>query len=229
MRRLLVITALLLTALVVPVTTATPAHAKGPTAVVVSGPGIEDRRLRYTRADDVDVGTLSEASGIWQIYGAAIATDDPDLSKAELGPRYVLTWYVGHTVMAVSHVYPFSTQSAWMNIPHEDGGWVRGGPDLERAMVELGAEQPKAESEVSTSSTAVGSGRRPGVGSGSTAVGSGSPTQVEPAETSTPTADVSGQAWLVGIAALAVLVGGGAWLQRRRSGTLSPWPQRLRT
>lgn len=157
MKRLLglsrVVPVLLLATLAVPVTVAAPAHAKGATDVVVSGPGIHDVRLGWTRRkDDVDAGSLAELSGIYQIYGAAIATDDPGLTRAELGPRYRLTWYQGTTVMVVSHVYPFTTQSAWHRIPHEDGGWIRGGPGLEQAMVRLGATPPRAGSAGSADS-----------------------------------------------------------------------------
>lgn len=203
---------ILLAAVVLSVAASPPAMAKGATSVTISGPGIEDRSLGYTRRlDDVDVGSLAEVSGIYLIYGAVIASDDPGLTKAELGPRYILTWYQGRTVMAVSHIYPFTTQGAWAHLPYEQSGWVRGDPDLEQALVELGANRPQAGAEA-------------GVSTNSTAVGSGSRTEVEPVEASPSTVSVAGRSWMAGAAVLAVL-GYGAWLvRRRRTGTLASWP-----
>jgi hypothetical protein len=203
MKRLLVISALLAVALAIPVAVAAPAYAKGATDVVVSGPGIDEVRLGYTRrTDDVDVGSLAEVSGIYLIYGAAIATHDPGLTRAELGPRYQLTWYQGSSVMSVSHVYPFASQGAWMHIPYEQRGWVRGGRDLEDAMVELGATPPRSEASEDS-----------GASTGPTAVGSGSRTGVEPVET----ASSLPEAGLAGLAAVAVLlVVTGVWTVRRR-------------
>ena len=119
MKRLLLVPFLLLTALAVPVTVAAPAHAKGATKVVVEGPGMETMKLRlYTRrTDDVDLGSLSEVTGIYGIFGSGQYTEAPDLTEAELGPRYVLTWYQASEVMAVSHVYPFAEGGAWAVVP----------------------------------------------------------------------------------------------------------------
>lgn len=203
MKRLPTMLLSLLVALAAPVVLAPTAYAKGATSVVVSGPGIADRSLGYTRrTDDVDVGALAEASGIYLIYGAAVASDDPGLTEAELGPRYVLTWYTGSMVMSVSHVYPFAANGAWTHLPDEDGGWVRGGPTLERAMADLGATRPQRHAA-------------PGVSTSSTVVGSGSRTEVEPVETSTSTLKVAGA---VGVAGLLLLIGAGArFLWRRRT------------
>lgn len=194
---------LLLAVTVLPVTTSPPAYAKGATGVVVTGPGITERSLDYTRRkNDVDVGSLAEVSGIYLIYGGAIAADNPRLTEAELGPRYVLTWYQSSTVLAVSHVYPFAANGALAHIPHEQGGWVRGGPALARAMVELGAVPLQDDAAVAVST-------------GSTGVGSAAATQVDALETSAVGADE--RAWWVGLPLLAVLVAGG-WLVRHRAG-----------
>jgi LPXTG-motif cell wall-anchored protein len=154
MKRLLLVPFLLLTALAVPVTVAAPAHAKGATKVVVEGPGMEPMKLRlYTRrTDDVDLGSLSEVTGIYGIFGSGQYTEAPDLTEAELGPRYVLTWYQASEVMAVSHVYPFAEGGAWTVVP--DGqllwgepiqtGWWHGGTPLGDALVKLGATPPGA-------------------------------------------------------------------------------------
>jgi len=207
MKRLLVISALLALALAVPVTVAAPTYAKGATDVVVSGPGIDDVRLGYTRRmDDVDVGSLAEVSGIYQIYGAAITTDDPGLTTAELGPRYELTWYGGDQVMVVSHVYPFTSQGAWLNIPHEQGGWVRGGPDLEDAMVTLGARPPTVSDW--TAPTGVTDPKGGATTDESAAAANGSP---DDPSSALPTVAVGGVA-----AGVLLLLTAGAWLVRRR-------------
>lgn len=208
MKRLLLVPALMITTLAVPVTVAAPAHAKGATDVVVSGPGIDDVKLGYTRrTDDVDVGSLAEISGIYMIYGAGTASDDPGLTTAELGPHYVLTWYAADTVMTVSHVYPFTRQGAWMHIPDEEGGWVRGGPDLRDAMVDLGATPPDTD------------------GSGGASDSSADPPDGDPSAAATSTDDSSSgpaAATTGAVAAgLALLLAAGAWLVRRRR-TLQP-------
>ena len=208
MKRLLLVPFLLLTALAVPVTVAAPAHAKGATDVVVSGPGIDDVKLGYTRrTDDVDVGSLAEVSGIYMIYGSGTAGDDPGLTTAELGPQYVLTWYAADTVMTVSHVYPFTPQGALMHIPDEDGGWVRGGPVLHDAMVELGATSPVDEEPAEAADAgATTSDDQPAAAASST----------DGSSSGTAAAAIGAVA-----AGLVLLLAAGAWLVRRRR-TLQP-------
>lgn len=151
MQRLLLTPIMLVLGLGVTVATPLPALAKGATSVTVSGPGVVDRSLDYTRAGrDVDLSTLAEASGIYGIFGDGMYVERPGLTAAELGPRYVLTWYEGDAVMAVSHVYPFAEGGAWASVPpgqrlfghRMDAGWWQGGPALQRAMVRLGAVEP---------------------------------------------------------------------------------------
>ena len=191
--------AVLLAVVVVPLATSPPAYAKGASAVEVSGPGVDDTRLRFTRdRTDVDVGSLAEVSGLYQLYGSAFATEGPGLTDAELGQRYVLTWYVHGSVMATSHVYPFATDGAWVHVL--DNGWIRGGPDLEEAMVELGAGAPK----VKTGAALVA----PSVTAPAPAAGAPSP------ETETSSSVPVGG--LAGVAGLVLLVGATAWWLRRR-------------
>lgn len=222
MRRLVVLLLALL-----PLAVAPPAVAKGATEVVVTGPGIDDVSLGYTRDEtDVDLGSLSETSGIYGIFGDGQFAGRPDLTDDELGPRYDLTWYQGSDLLATSHVYPFAEGGAWAQVSTGQrvydldlaGGWWHGGTALEAQLVALGAEPP-AGAGVSTGSTDVGSGSTD-VGAGSTDVGAGSPTDeaAAPAESSVPVAGIAG------LAAVAMLLGGGAWLLRRRTGTLSAWP-----
>ena len=212
MKRLLLVPTLLLAALAVPVTVAAPAHAKGATSVTVEGPGTEKVTVGHftRRTDDVDLGSLSEVSGIYGIFGSGQYTDAPDLTEAELGPRYVLTWYQASEVMAVSHVYPFAAGGAWTMVPEGQTlygeaiqtGWWRGGSALEEAMVTLGARDPAAaDGAAATTDTA-------------------SSAEVQAAAaTSSPDDYASGSSTLTtGAVAggLALVVAVGAWLIRRR-------------
>jgi hypothetical protein len=213
MKRLLLVPCLLLTALAVPVTVAAPAHAKGATKVVVEGPGMETVKLRlYTpRTDDVDLGSLSEVSGIYGIFGSGQYGDAPDLSRAELGPRYDLTWYQASDVMAVSQVYPFAEGGAWTLVPEGQTlygepiqtGWWHAGSPLEDAMVDLGATPPTAEDPAETADSA---------------------SDDQPAAAASSTDDASsGSGAVTGVlaAGIGLLLAAGAWLVHRRR-TLQP-------
>lgn len=205
MKRLLVVPAVLLAAVVLPVTVGAPAFAKGATDVVVSGPGIDEVSLGWTRRPgDVDVGSLAEASGVYLILGAAQVAERPDLTAVELGPRYRLTWYQGSSVMVVTYAYPFAEGGAWAHVPDEPGGWVRGGPDLRRAMLALGATAPAADV---TRDVAAGPDEKAGA-SGTTGASA-------PAE-SPPPPGASSPLLVVSAAALALVLAATAWLARRR-------------
>jgi len=177
---------------------AAPAVAKGATEVVVSGPGIDRVTLGFARAtDDVDVGSLAEVSGVYYVFDAAMGSDAPDLDEAALGPRYRLTWYVGRDVMAVTDVFPFAANGAWTHLLHEDQAWVRGGPALERAMVELGATRPETAPEAVPSTAAAALADPPAP-------------QPAPAP-ATPVA-----AWVLAAAGVALAAAVGGWLLRGR-------------
>lgn len=117
-----------------------PAAVKGATDVVVSGPGVDDVHLAWTRrAGDVDVMTLADASGLYLVYGAS-----PPFDEDELGPRYQLEWATSALPLSTSYAYPFSRR-AWVR--HAAGGWARGGPQLRRQLVALGASETVASAE----------------------------------------------------------------------------------
>jgi|GEM_PF-6442052 len=122
--------------------TASPAVAKGPTDVDVSGPGVDAAFGWTERGGDIDVGSLSEAARITHHWDGSGLGPSPSLTADELGPRYVLTWTVGRSHWAVQHAYPFAEGGAWvhfLSLPSEGpGGWVRA-PGLERQLVTLGA------------------------------------------------------------------------------------------
>lgn len=213
MKRLLLVPTLLLIALAAPVVVAAPAHAKGATSVTIEGPGMETVTVGHftRRTDDVDLGSLSEVAGIYGIFGSGQYTDAPDLSDAELGPRYVLTWYQASDVMAVSHVYPFAAGGAWAVVPEGQTlygeaiqtGWWRGGTALEDAMVTLGARDPAAAAD----------------GAAATTDPASSPEVQAAAATSSPDDPAPGSVTLTtgaAAGALALVAAAGAWLIRRR-------------
>lgn len=133
--------------------TTTPATAKGPTDVDVSGPGVDDVHLTYTEpVDDVDSGTIGEASRLYDMWDPGGLGPAPDLSAAELGPRYILTWsgdpHSGETgeELVLQYAYPFAEGGAWVEFPPDQqlwgspiaAGWVQS-PRLKAELVELGA------------------------------------------------------------------------------------------
>lgn len=122
--------------------TASPAVAKGPTDVHVSGPGVDTAFGWTERGGDIDVGTLSEAALIGHHWDGSRLAPSPPLTAEQLGPRYVLTWTVGRSRWAVQHAYPFAEGGAWvhfLSLPVEGaGGWVRT-PALRKQLVALGA------------------------------------------------------------------------------------------
>ena len=138
-----------------------PVHAKGPTDVDVSGPGVDDVHLTFTERDDVDSGTLGDASRLYDMWSPGQLGIAPDLSADELGPRYVLTWSgdphsreTGEDLV-VQHAYPFAEGGAWVEFPPDQelwgsplaAGWVQT-PKLTAELVELGASDDTAEPAV---------------------------------------------------------------------------------
>ncbi len=129
-----------------------PGHAKGPTDVVASGPGVDDVHLTYTeRSGDVDTGTLGDASRLYDMWSSDLLGAAPDLSSDELGPRYVLTWSgdphgAGSEDVVVQHAYPFAEGGGWVEfLPDQElygapiaQGWIQA-PKLVAKLVELGA------------------------------------------------------------------------------------------
>lgn len=159
--------------------TAPPGQAKGPTDVEASGPGIDDVHLSWTeRTDDVDAGTLGNASQLHHMWSPALLGPAPDLSADELGPLYVLRWTTGAhggedgPDIVVQHAYPFAEGGAWVEFPTEQemydapigAGWIQA-PRLRRELVALGAvadaTQPGRAEPASSVTTSDASGRSP--------------------------------------------------------------------
>ena len=155
------VTCVVVLAVLALVGTTSPVQAKGPTDVTVSGPGIDDVHLTFTARDDVDSGTLGEASRLYDMWSPGKLGVAPDLSADELGPLYVLTWsgdpHSGTTGedLVVQHAYPFAEGGAWVEIlPDQElwgsplaAGWVQT-PKLTAELVELGARDDTAEPAV---------------------------------------------------------------------------------
>lgn len=183
--------------------TASPASAKGPTDVQVSGPDVSAAFGWTQRAQDIDVGTLSEAARIPHHWDGSGLGPSPDLTAEQLGPRYVLTWTVGRSPWAAQHAYPFADGGAWvrfLSVPSGGpGGWVRA-PALERQLVALGADAETGDPAVDPVDPAA-------VETGSVGAGEPSASKDEPA---------SYDAVVAGGALLALAVPVGALLVRRR-------------
>lgn len=122
--------------------TASPAVAKGPTDVTVSGPGVDTAVSWTDRAGDVDVGSLADAARIGRHWDGSGLAPSPRLTADQLGPRYLLTWTAGGGPWAVQHAYPFAEGGAWvrfLSVPAGGpGGWTRA-PGLQDQLVRLGA------------------------------------------------------------------------------------------
>ncbi len=148
MRRLLVLLLAPLALLVgMLVALAPPTSAKGATDVVVTGPGMARVHLGYGRShEQVRFEDLTESTQIYGIFGDQFG-DRPDLTDAELGPAYDLSWREGREETIVSRVYPFAEGGAWGYVPDGQqiygvaaaGGWWHGGDELEQQLVALGA------------------------------------------------------------------------------------------
>lgn len=141
-------------------TTAAPAVAKGPAEVAVAGPGVDRTLNHYTHSGlDVDLGSLSEAARIFDIYGAQRPQTGPDVAEEALGARYVLTWDLGEEDV-VQHAYPFAEGGAWVHLlPGQElfgepmaHGWSSA-PALTEQLVGLGAVDEARASTGSTGST----------------------------------------------------------------------------
>lgn len=146
-------------------------QAKGPTDVEASGPGV-DVHLTYTeRTDDVDAGTLGDASQIYDMWSPELMEPPPDLTADALGPRYVLTWsgeHGGTEDLVVQHAYPFAEGGAWVEfLPGQQlygapiaEGWVAT-PRLRTEMVELGAVAEPPQPVLTEQSSSVTASDRP--------------------------------------------------------------------
>ena len=127
-------------------TAASPAVAKGPQEVAVSGRGVDTAMNYYTKSvADVDMGSLGEAARIFDVYGTYRPEPAPGVAKEALGARYVLTWDMGDHDF-VQHAYPFAEGGAWVHFlpgqklfgkPVADG-WSSA-PALTEELVALGA------------------------------------------------------------------------------------------
>lgn len=199
-------------------TTASPAVAKGPAEVAVAGPGV-DRTLNHftNNGQDVDLGSLSEAARIFDIYGTQRPQPGPDVAEEALGARYVLTWDLGEEDL-VQHAYPFAEGGAWVHLlPGQElfgepvaDGWSSA-PALTEQLVGLGAVDEARASTGPTRSTRPSEQPQP-------ALAAGEP-EAAPVEPSTDETDESTSYDVVVPAAIVVaaLLGAALLVARRRS------------
>ena len=148
MKRSLIVTAVLAAVL------ASPAAAKGPTKVTITGPGLAHPIvLNGNPESDTSTrfGRLVETSG-W--FAEAFPQSPPQTSATRpagrLGPRYVAVYLVPQggprPAMIRQELYPYAAAGAFSRMrPGQplfgvgtSGGWYRGGIFLRRALVALG-------------------------------------------------------------------------------------------
>jgi hypothetical protein len=79
-------------AALVPLTVWAPAQAKGPDSATVTGPGIGATTITWNRPDRTSLGTLTEATFLWDSEGTAGWTTDPPTGG--LGPKFTVTYHI---------------------------------------------------------------------------------------------------------------------------------------
>ena len=138
-----------------------PASAKGPTEVVLTGPGLDDPIVLDQAGHWQSTGAeLISATGIFEAFGyparLALTADPP---TTVLGPRYDATYGtilpegVPEELEVRQELYPFADGGPVVYTPPgqsmygtqtTDGGWSRADPDLDELLVSLGVPTPEA-------------------------------------------------------------------------------------
>jgi hypothetical protein len=136
---------------------ALPAHAKGPTAGAVEGPGLPSpvRITGYEPAGNLPgLGTLAQLTGAQQVFFGAGRNIQlsPRAPAVELGPRYTITFFLPgaggrESKILTQHAYPFATGGpVTYSVPGRSpftgawvGGWFRATDTLTSVLRDLGA------------------------------------------------------------------------------------------
>ncbi|GAA0935256.1 hypothetical protein [Nonomuraea longicatena] len=147
MRRIFLSVALAVTALLVPLLTATPALAKGISHGRLTGPGLSapikvvpGSRARDTRLNTLRTGTSAHAA----VYAFMPKTFGSRRPPGRLGPCYRLEWYgpPGDTPVLLQFVYPYAARGPVVRTPKQKGavqhGWVRAPAYTKDVLRELG-------------------------------------------------------------------------------------------
>jgi hypothetical protein len=136
-------------AVLAPLTLVAPAEAKGPQAIVISGPGIESTRITYANARDA-YSTILDHAFPWPGTHIPALQGKPPLD--ELGPMYVVTYRMppshAPTGKVQQSIYPFADGGPVTFTPpgqqmlgmRVNGGWHQESSVLTEAMRDLGAD-----------------------------------------------------------------------------------------
>jgi hypothetical protein len=128
------------------------ALAKGPSAAVIEGPGLE-RPVRiesYEASGQLPgLSTLMEHTGGTVMFGSGTRLQ-ADRPAVELGPRFAVTYLMDTEVVLRQELYPFADGGPYTFIPpgqksifvtsDMDSGWFRGPARLTAVMTAMGAD-----------------------------------------------------------------------------------------
>ena len=187
-----------------------PASAKGPTEAVITGPGIDEPIDLRADLHDATFWSVTEDLGYFAVVGPGFSPR-PSLARptGELGPRYELAWQVmtgpaTSTLDVTLVLYPWAEGGGRIFVPAGQEPMMGGVTeatwyDLPTSVLPL--LETVGFPDRATAFAAV---EPPAVG--------------PPAHLVASTGGTDGVSWLVPLAALLALVGGGAWLlvHRRR-------------
>lgn len=199
---------------------ASPAYAKGPTDLVIYGPGLDgpikvgsEEGRRPPLMSDV----LEASGGAQSIYETSVRRD-PEPPAGELGPRYTLVFSDSGGILLVQDVYPFAAagpvsytlpgQIVWGEL-RISSGWYQTPEVLRGHLMKLGVPTPAPSSKPTSAAPRTVENASTDTAARSDAVG---------VPTSEPIV------WLaaVGVAAAAAGFGAGALVVRR---SLRPAPR----
>lgn len=128
------------------------AHAKGPTAAVIEGPGL-GTPVKIESDRPPGLGTLMQRTGGSIMVGDWVDLA-PDRPAVELGPRYLVTYYIGKQPVLTQELYPFTAKGSYTFTPAGQlslairtalpGGWFRAPDELAADLTLLVTPRPAA-------------------------------------------------------------------------------------
>jgi hypothetical protein len=159
-----------LVAVLVPLTLAAPAEAKGPESAVVSGPGMDSTRLTWANAE-TDLAALLDVAFPWGGGGGRAWVSEPP--PGDLGPMYTAVYNMPAEMgparkgVVRQQLYPFADGGPVMyTAPGQtffgtrlNQGWQAASPQLTTLMRDLGADPNAATNAASVTPAAATSQR----------------------------------------------------------------------
>lgn len=130
------------------------AHAKGPTAARIEGPGLPEpvTVVSYDATDRLPgLGTLIQWTGAMIMFDAAERLT-PDEPTADHGPRYLVTYYMDKQPVLLQELYPFTAKGPYSFTPAGQrspftsaplpSGWWHAPPEVVATLAVLGVSGP---------------------------------------------------------------------------------------